>query len=373
MDRPEESRVVLLRCKNYDPELIDEKIKKGIDLLGGLHKFFQKGEKILLKPNLLAPDPPESAVTTHPAVFASTAKILLEHGVAVSYGDSPGFYDFSRVSKKAGLYDKAVSLDIPEADFKSKSKIYFKEGKQNRVFEIAQGVIDSDGIVSLPKLKTHGLTLLTGAIKNQFGCIPGMMKAGFHAKLATVEKFSQMLVDLTMLLKPRLYIMDAILAMEGNGPRRGNAVPLGILLLSTDPVAVDTVAANIVGLHPESVVQITKGCESGLGTSDNIEVMGDDHKSLYQSFKLPRHRDNYQMFPPFLRSIFRKFFISRPVIHRKICTKCHECYKICPTLPKSIYLREDNFPKHNYATCINCYCCQETCPAGAITIKIKIV
>jgi len=367
------SKVVLLQCKNYDVELVRDKIELGLRLLGGLKQFVKSGEKILLKPNLLAPDPPETATATHPVVFRAAAEILQDHGAVIYYGDSPGIHSTAKVLKKCGLQEVADELRLLPADFETREKIFFTGAKQNKVFEIARGVMQSDGIISLPKLKTHGLTLMTGAVKNQFGCIPGFLKPGFHAKLENPEDFSQMLVDLTMFLKPRLYIMDGIWAMDGNGPRRGRRVDLGVIIISTDPIAVDTVASQIIGLDPKRVYTIVRGHESGLGSMENIELIGEKIENVRKKFALPRYSGNYKTIPPFIRNVLRNVFVQRPVINYKRCTKCHECYKICPTNPRSIVIREDKFPKHEYSTCIRCYCCQEVCPEGAISIKTKLL
>lgn len=366
------SRVVLLRCESYEPQRVYEKIKEGIELLGGMETFIKKGERVLLKPNLLAPDPPETATTTHPSVFEATANLLLQHGVHPCYGDSPALLQKpTTASKRSGIFDVAEKLNCKLSDFEKSKKVFYKNGKQNRVFEIAKGVLESDALISLPKLKTHGFTLMTGAIKNQFGCIPGLAKSGFHAKLDTVKAFSQMLVDLTLLLKPRLYIMDGIIAMEGNGPRRGTPVHLGVLLISSDPVALDSVASTIVGLNPRDVVPTLLGHASGLGSMDDIEVQGDSIEQVRCKFKLPRFNGYYHIIPPFLRRTIRRLCVPRPVINEHKCIRCYECYTICPTDPKSLSIR-DTYPEPNYRTCIRCYCCQETCPAGAIIISTKL-
>ncbi|MFW6139628.1 MAG: DUF362 domain-containing protein, partial [Spirochaetota bacterium] len=268
-------RVVLLRCGSYNPDLVLQKLQQGINMLGGIRAFVKKGEKILLKPNLLAPDPPDTATTTHPEVFRAAAKLLLDFGVDIYCGDSPGFHDPLRALKKSELLPVAENLGIKIADFKSKKKVFFEQGRQNRLFEIAKGVLECEGMISLPKLKTHGFTTMTGAVKNQFGCIPGTTKSGFHAKLEHLDRFSQMLVDLTMFLKPRLYIMDGIVGMEGNGPRRGNTVDLGVLIISSDPVAMDAVASQVIGLRSNQVATTVQGHKSSLGTMDNYEILGD--------------------------------------------------------------------------------------------------
>ncbi len=365
-------KVALIRCTGYETAMVREKINEGIELIGGLGTLVQPGEKILLKPNLLAPDPPETATLTHPAVFRAAAEIVRDHGVAVYYGDSPGIHSKEKVMKKSGLQDVADELGLLSADFENREKIFFEDARQNKVFEIARGVLHSDGIISLPKLKTHGLTLMTGAIKNQFGCIPGLLKPGFHAKLENPEDFSQMLVDLTMFLRPRLYIMDGIWAMEGNGPRRGNRVELGVLIISTDPVAADTVASQVIGLDPQRVFTTLFGHKSGLGSMNDIEVLGEKIEQVAKKFDLPRYSGNFKSIPPFIRNALRNIIVQKPVINYKKCTKCHECYRICPTNPKSIVIRADRYPRHEYSTCIRCYCCQETCPEGAISIKTKL-
>ena len=134
---------------------------------------------------------------------------------------------------------------------------------------------ESSGIISISKLKTHALTRITGAIKNQFGCIPGARKAEFHSVMPTVALFSQMLVDLNLFLKPRLFIMDGIIAMEGNGPRNGDARKMNVLLFSTDPVALDATVCRLINLNPDLVEPLVYGAQSGLGTMTNIDYVGD--------------------------------------------------------------------------------------------------
>ena len=137
------------------------------------------------------------------------------------------------------LKELCASLGIPFGDLSSGRTVSFPDGHLIKQFTIAEGVAAADGLVSLPKLKTHALTRMTGAVKNQFGCIPGMLKSEFHARMPDIEHFSQMLVDLNRLIRPRLAVMDAVIAMEGNGPRNGDPRPMNILLfpMEGDPLA----------------------------------------------------------------------------------------------------------------------------------------
>ena len=184
--------------------------------------------------------------------------------------------------QKADLKQAADEMGVRLADFDEGKTVVHKTALLNKRFVIARGVLDSDGVVSLPKLKTHGLTRLTGAVKNQFGCIPGTLKSQFHLKMPDPYEFATMLVDINTFIRPRLYIMDGIIAMEGNGPRNGTPRSLNVILFSSDPVALDAVAARIIDLNPEFVPTSQPGEKSGLGTyhSGGIELAGDDIEAL---------------------------------------------------------------------------------------------
>ena len=176
------STVALIKCDSYDVSDVKAAVKKGIDLLGGVSQFAKSGEKILLKPNFLAGEVPGKCVNTNPRIFRAVAEIFQTTGAKLSYGDSPAFGSTVAASKKAGFTDVAEELGVELADFKEGIEKQFPEGKQNKKFTIAKAIAECDGVISLPKLKTHGFLRFTGCIKNQFGCIPGLLKAEFHVK-----------------------------------------------------------------------------------------------------------------------------------------------------------------------------------------------
>ncbi len=366
------SKVAIVGCDSYDFQKVLSSVRRGFELIEASHPLFSSGEKIVLKPNMLASDSPDHATTTHPSVFGAVAEVLLEKGVKLFYGDSPAFHRVGLVAKKTRIETIADKLGVELADFENSVRVYYKHARQNRIFNIAKGLGGVNGIISLPKLKTHGYTIFTGAVKNQFGCIPGLEKSSLHFKINDLEQFSQMLVDLNMLLKPRLYIMDGIVGMEGNGPRRGNPVHLGILLFSTDPVALDSVASKLVGINPYSVPTSIKGMESGLGYIDDITIVGDKVDFPLKRFSLPRYRGNLNLIPAPVREFIRNRLTPYPAVDYSKCIKCYECHKVCPAVPKAMEIRDDGFVASNYRVCIRCYCCQEICPAGAIKLKLKI-
>ena len=368
------STVALVACDTYDDGEVYAAVKRGLDLVGGLSRFVKPGEKIVLKPNVLIGASPGRCVCTHPSVFRAVGKILLEAGAVVTCGDSPGFGGCSVNMRLAGLKRVADELGITLADFARGRVVKHKEALLNRRFVIANGVLDTDGLVSLPKLKTHGLTRMTGAIKNQFGCIPGFLKGQQHARTPDPYDFATMLVDLNTLIKPRLYIMDAVMAMEGNGPRSGNPRKLGVLLFSGDPIALDAVACKIIDLDPALVPTSEPGEKSGLGTYhyENIEIVGENAEDyICRDFDVVRK-------PPVpaaggrVSRFIKNRTSPRPVIDEKLCTSCGICVRHCPVTPKAVDWvggDESRPPVHNYSRCIRCFCCQEMCPEGAVSVK----
>lgn len=366
--------VALVRCESYGPAEVRRALEKGFALLGGPEQFVKPGEKLLLKPNLLAAAPPEKCVTTHPAVFRAAAEILADVGARLSYGDSPAVGSTARAAEKAGIAREARNLGLAAADFGHGETVSFEEARQNRRFVVARGVLDAEGIVSLPKFKTHGLEKITGALKNQFGCIPGVLKAEFHMKLPDAFDFARMLVDLTRFVRPRLYVMDAIWAMEGNGPRNGKPKRLNVLALSDDSVALDATACQLIGIDPKTVPTIRLGEECGAGTSRESEIflVGEEIDAL----KVPDFDVDRGPVRPFRRMGLSRFvtnrLVARPVIVEERCVKCGVCVETCPARPKALTWPGGDRsvpPAYDYSRCIRCYCCQEVCPEGAILLE----
>ncbi len=371
------SVVALVRCPSYEAADVDGAVDRGVELLGGIERFAALGESLVLKPNLLVARDAERAVTTHPSVFRAVARRFVEAGAEVSYGDSPGFGRPATVARRAGLTPIAEDLGIALAEFTRGRAVSFPEGDLIKQFTIAEGVLAADGLVSLPKLKSHGLTRITGAIKNQYGCIPGPLKVEFHARLPNVDLFSRMLVDLNRFLRPRLFVMDGIVAMEGNGPQNGTPRLMGVLLFSTDPVALDATVCGMVGLDPALVLPIVYGEECGLGCATDIEYVGDPIESFAApDFDVNRRRASTTGGPGRYSRWARRLVVPRPVVLPQKCTKCGTCVEVCPVSPKAVRFENGDrsrSPVHHYDRCIRCYCCQEMCPEGAIELRVPFL
>jgi uncharacterized protein (DUF362 family)/Pyruvate/2-oxoacid:ferredoxin oxidoreductase delta subunit len=371
------SIVALIKCGSYEPGSVYTALSRAVELLGGIAQFARPGEKILLKPNMLFGKDPGQAVTTHPAVFEAAVRLFQSAGARLSYGDSPGYGSPKQIAGKTGLKDIAEKYGVTPADFENHRITSYPEGKIHRSFPVAAGVLDAEGIVSLPKMKTHGLTRITGAVKNQLGCIVGFEKAKFHFQYPNVFHFSRMLADLNNLLRPRLYIMDGITAMEGEGPSGGDPVSMGVLLVSRDPVALDATFCRLVGLDPSYVPTVTEGEAAGLGlyNEKDIVILGDAPESCMNlNFDVKRIPAGNSATFHILRP-FKDLLVPRPVILEPACKKCGICIEACPVPGKALAFeggKRTAPPRFDYSRCIRCFCCHEMCPHKAIRIKTPV-
>ena len=244
------SSVVLERCLSYRQTEVDEAVQKVLSPLGGLNAFIRSGDRVILKPNLLAPKSPERAVTTHPAVVEAVVKLALDCGAKVSIGDSPPLPSAHRMARGCGIAEVARRLGVPIIDFRSPTtasrapQIHTREIQSPR---IDKTLLEADVVINLPKLKTHCQMLVTCAVKNLFGCIVGRRKALQHFRCKrSPDDFAAMLLANMEKVGSELTLVDAVMAMEGMGPSHGTPKPLHLLISGQDPVAVDRVVAELL-------------------------------------------------------------------------------------------------------------------------------
>jgi len=361
------AEVSIVRCADYARGSIMTAVRQAVDLLGGMQAFIKPGERVLLKPNLLKANRPEEAVTTHPEVVRAVIRLVREAGGEPMVGDSPGFGDLRKVCEKAGIMDVIREESSMLVDFDE--TITIKNSGRFQRFEISRLAYEADVIINLPKLKTHGMTVITGAVKNLFGCVPGKRKVQWHFNTGiNHDLFMQMIVELYAQIKPRLSIMDAVIGMEGNGPGSGDPRYIGAVVAGPDAVAVDVVSAAVLGIPPESLPIIRAAAALGIGQTrfDRITVHGEPlSRVAIRNFRLPPKTHTEWPLPEWLRGSLKNAFTSKPVIRHGLCPKCGVCQSHCPQGAISMVGKRLEI---RYRDCIRCFCCQEFCPCGAITV-----
>lgn len=371
------SKVVIKKNPTYSIQEVYNNIKASVDLLGGISLFVKRGEKILIKPNLLSAKPPEFAITTHPVIIEAVIRIVQDAGAIPFVGDSPGIGSVFRVASRSGILEVCREYGVKIVDFTNSIDVVNPKGKTFKRFQIARDTLECDGIINVPKLKTHTQMLLTLGVKNLFGCIVGKRKSRWHLA-AGVDRhaFARMLVDLYLLIQPRLTIVDGIIGMEGNGPgSSGTPRNIGLLFVSADCIALDAVITEVLGMDAEALFTTKVAREDGLGETflKGIEIHGEKIEDIkIKNFRFPSLESvgvNWGM-PDAVNSYLRNAMTPKPVIERDMCTICRLCIEVCP--PKVMTLVDDAIDI-NYDRCIRCFCCQEMCPDGAITTREGLV
>ena len=361
------SSVSIVKCLNYDEEIVLNELRRSIDLIGGIQTFVAKGNRVLLKPNLLYGRSPEKAVTTHPAIVKGMIRIVREAGGAPFIGDSPSVGSMIKAAEKAGIKTVAEEMKCPLVEFDKPVFPAKGRGKIFKQLEIDQTVLEADVIINLPKWKTHTQMLLTLGVKNLFGCIPGPRKAVWHLKAGEDRKtFAQILVDVYQVIRPSLTVLDGVVGMEGNGPNSGRPIRLGLILASGDSLHLDQIVCDLLGISRKSLLTNRMAFENGMG-KDKIDVLGEKVEAVrIPSFQFPTPSQIDWGLPKFLSKALKNALTSKPMIDQEICKRCDRCTEICP--PKAL-TKEGKDLIFDYRQCIRCFCCLEVCQEGAIKIE----
>ncbi|MDQ7799070.1 MAG: DUF362 domain-containing protein [Candidatus Edwardsbacteria bacterium] len=364
------TKVSLVKCGSYQPHEVRIAVRRSLDLLGGISAFVKPGQKVLLKPNLLSYHHPDKAVTTHPVFLEAALELVKSAGGVPVVGDSPigsarhieEYWEvtgFQEVCRRQGA--ELVAFE--------KSGVY-KKDLNGRNYHIARPVLDAEVIINLPKLKSHSLTLLTCAVKNMYGAVPGLKKSMYHREAPLPMEFSKLLLDIYALARPQLNLVDAVIGMDGNGPSAGDPKPIGMIMAGADGVAIDCLAAHLMGMDPLKVPTNRLARKISLGETQlkNIERLGDAIE-VRNDFRWPSTWA-YSLIPSFLARHMAKLFWIRPAIDPVKCVNCGACVESCPT---SAISSGEPTPVFNYRLCINCLCCQEICPQQAVHPRRSLI
>lgn len=357
--------VNLVHCADYS--CVPEAMGRLLEGLGGMGRFIKPGQSVLIKPNLLTDRTPDEAVTTHPEVVRAVIRLVKDCGAKPWVADSPAVIaDLQRVWERTGMEAVCRAEDVPLVNLeKAGSRSFEEEGIR---FTLATPVLEADAIITVPKVKTHVLTGLTGAIKNLYGTVPGLQKTSFHKLYPYPQDFARLLVAILRRVRPVLAIADGVVGMEGNGPSAGIPVSLGYLAASPDALALDVVLCRTLGLEPRNIDHLEAARDAGLGVADwsQIAAMGDPVAALNpRAYRLPSTVPiNYV--PHWLVRLVQPLIWHRPAISED-CVFCGKCVKSCPA--DALVMAPRCRPILDPEKCIACCCCHEVCPEHAITMQ----
>lgn len=357
--------VNLVACKDYPSVAVA--LPRLVAGLGGMGRFVKPGQSVLLKPNLFSDRLPEQGATTHPEVMRSLIRLVREAGANPWVGDSPvSVADLHRVWERTGMEALCLEENVPLINLeKAGSKSFDENGVR---FTIANPVLEADAIITVPKVKTHVLTGLTGAVKNLYGTVPGLQKTSFHKLYPYPRDFANLLVAIYRHVRPVLAVADGVVGMEGNGPSAGVPIGLGFLAASADAVALDVILSRSLGLDPNKVVHLELARASGLGVPDweDILVGGEPVDALSKrAYRLPSTVP-LDYVPQWLVRLVQPLIYHRPVFS-DACVSCGKCVKACPV--EALSLKPRARPILDKNACIACCCCHEVCPERAVEMR----
>lgn len=364
---------------NTDYSEVAEAVRQAVELIGGLEGIVSAGQKVLLKPNLLEIRSSEQGATTDRRIVGALIDLVKEQGALPIVGDASGMRYHGateRVLRGTGMRAHCEELGAEVVSFDAvkpvKKTIPNARVMQNCYF--ADTVLHSDVIVSIPKLKTHSLTKFTGAVKNLLGTLPGGQKTIAHRLGSDAEKFAEVLVDIYAFLKPQLAVMDAVVGLGGLW-RESDRVEPGLIIAGRDAVAVDAVAARIVGFNPTDIPTLRLAAARGLGTIDrsSIRILGEPLKNLAVKRMTPGKIQTA------LTGLFFKLFAGvtskeAPKVNAGKCNACQHCQVVCPVEAISFgpkngdALSGGKTPQFDLDKCIRCFCCHELCAQRAIEV-----
>ncbi len=372
--------VYIQRCESYQKELVLERVRELFEAHGGIGRFVSPGQRVVIKPNLVAKRRPEDAATTHPSLVWAVALLCRQQGAQVVIAESPGgLYDkptLKSLYRICGMQNAAeesgaeLNFDLSETEVRNESALYLKK------LSILTPVAEADVLINIAKLKTHGMMVYTGAVKNMFGCIAGLIKAEYHFKMSDYDEFANCVVDICLGAKPSFNILDAVVGMERDGPTSGDPKQMGVLLSSPDPFELDLTALDMIQVSPARVPILKNAARRGLcpATAASVEQSGVPLEDVLVRDFVVKYNDDYKRLH-FLDGLLGRSLDAmvrpKPVFHPKKCRSCGECAKCCPA--KVITVSPGSCAQVNLNGCIRCYCCQELCPFHAVTIRKPLI
>ena len=329
----------------------------------------QKDKTILLKPNLLSAKPPDNAITTHPIILEAVLNLIPLKSNNVIIADSPGgiIKGVKRVWENTGMQDLANRYKVELICIETSAQI--KLAGKFGPYPITRLITEVDAWINLPKLKTHSLTYITGAVKNAYGLIPGLAKAQYHKSAPSPQEFAHVIADIYASFKPDWTLMDGIVGMDEEGPAAGRIVKPSVLILSPNALALDLAFLDFAKLDIKKSVITMECIKRGMKPSTIEEI-----KIIDKPLELNDFREPPTNFMNSISSSVVRFMGSliwfRPKILKESYKKCRICVERCPV--KAIKTDAKHF-KIDYSKCILCLCCHELCPHNAIELDMSML
>ncbi|WP_419659109.1 4Fe-4S ferredoxin iron-sulfur binding domain protein [Desulfosarcina variabilis str. Montpellier] len=352
---------VMIHPATYDT------VNDSVDRVFDLFPQDLDGKSVMIKPNLLRASQANEGIVTHPAVLAAVVdKVRSFQPKSIVVGDNPGVFSYGAneaAFEQTGLMAAAkghyrnIGLDAVTVPFNAD---YMDSVR------ISRDIIEADVVISLPKFKTHGLTVMTGAVKNSYGFLPGAQKARLHKIAGSPFRFHELIVDVFKLRVPNLFVMDAVVGMQGNGPASPDLRDIGLILAADNAVAMDAVVATMMGLDPGRLRFLQKAAEAGLGSWNLDDIELDGELVRLKDFIIPPLGGEANFNNPDIQSLLESKTRLTPQANPDQCTACGSCVEQCPADALTLI---DDLPVVDMDRCVTCFCCQEICPEKAMVLQ----
>jgi len=374
------ARVSLIKCDKYENDLLKKSIAESLRNIGFDFSCL-RGSRVGLKPNLMMPAPVEKSVVTHPEFFRAVAEIVLDQGGKPVLTECPGYLPLEKMIKKVGYLEITKEIGIEVPDMSPISILRFSGAKTFKSLEVSSAFDDVDVIINLPKLKTHGFMYISGAVKNLLGVVPGLKKSRMHMRAPDKREFAELLLDLYGTLlnayeKPKtiVHVIDAVVGQEGEGPGpAGIPRVIGAIIAGFDAVAVDCVAAGVLGFDYKKVPTIMAGFarQFCISSPDQVEVVGEKIESVKLRNFIPTRATlpSHVLRGPLVGPTAKNLLMEKPAPNPEKCNLCYSCKTICPAGAIEKADGGKKIPSYDYKKCIRCFCCMEICPEAAISLK----
>lgn len=373
------SKVVAVSATDYNQQTVQNAVDELLQGLGGLEQYVPQNAKVFVKVNLVRDMPPEKCGTTHPAVVIALVNRLSEITQNIVVGDSSG--GLYTKAAMGVVYAKCKMTDVAEQTCATLNDDFDYavadiDGQVVKSCEITNSFLDADVVINVTKLKTHSFAGYTGAVKNLYGLIPGLVKVEMHSRYPDLGDFCNLLCDIERFASKKivLHVIDAIVGMDGDGPTNGKPKPMGKLLASVDPYALDVVAVSLFA-DPFEMPLLQVAEKRGLVSRDLSAIDFD-----FEAWKASRiddfdispvtSADTFLNMPPWVKKLAKKYLTKKVAIDKKICRGCGKCARHCPAKAIKVVDGKANIKQ---SKCLRCYCCQELCPFDAVRFKKSLL